>query len=76
MGKRSFCFLLLFTHHYTHRAESTRRCANPITQMSNTESKDQLLSLIRQKKPMTLGQQARLVLQLSTPAILRSSPPP
>ena len=38
--------------------------------MSNTESKDQLLSLIRQKKPMTLGQQARLVLQLSTPAIL------
>lgn len=38
--------------------------------MSKNNSKEQLLGLIRQKKPMTMGQQARLVLQLSTPAIL------
>ena len=34
------------------------------------ENKDDLLSLIRQGKPMTLGQQLRLTVQLSTPAIL------
>ena len=34
------------------------------------ESKDDLLQLIRQGKPMTTAQQLRLVLQLSTPAIL------
>lgn len=38
--------------------------------MSKNNSKQQLLSLIRQRKPMTLRQQARLVMQLSTPAIL------
>ena len=38
--------------------------------MTNANAKDQLLALIRQKRPMTLSQQARLVLQLSTPAIL------
>lgn len=38
--------------------------------MIKNNSKEQLLGLIRQKKPMTMGQQARLVLQLSTPAIL------
>ena len=34
------------------------------------ETKDDLLLLIRQGKPMTTAQQLRLVLQLSTPAIL------
>lgn len=34
------------------------------------ENKDDLLSLIRQGKPMTLRQQLRLTVQLSTPAIL------
>jgi len=36
----------------------------------NKESKDDLLLLIRQGEPMTKAQQLRLVLQLSTPAIL------
>lgn len=36
----------------------------------NKENKDDLLLLIRQGKPMTTAQQLRLVLQLSTPAIL------
>ena len=34
------------------------------------ETKDDLLLLIRQGKPMSIAQQLRLVLQLSTPAIL------
>ena len=34
------------------------------------DTKDDLLLLIRQGKPMTTAQQLRLVLQLSTPAIL------
>ena len=38
--------------------------------MKLTNQKDQLLSMIRQGKAMTLGQQARLVLSLATPAIL------
>ena len=38
--------------------------------MKRNSHKDQLLSMIRQGKPMTLGQQARLVMSLATPAIL------
>ena len=38
--------------------------------MKSNKEKDQLLMLIRQHKPMTMGQQLRLMLQLSTPAIL------
>ncbi len=38
--------------------------------MKRNQKKDQLLAMIRQNKPMTLGEQARLVLQLATPAIL------
>ena len=38
--------------------------------MKLNSQKDQLLSMIRQGKAMTLGQQARLVLSLATPAIL------
>ena len=38
--------------------------------MKINKQKDQLLSMIRKGKPMTLGQQARLVLSLATPAIL------
>lgn len=38
--------------------------------MKRNSQKDQLLSMIRQGKPMTLGQQARLVMSLATPAIL------
>lgn len=38
--------------------------------MSKKENKDELLQLIRQRRPMSAGQQLRLVLQLSTPAIL------
>lgn len=38
--------------------------------MSAKENKEELLQLIRQKRPMTMGQQLRLTLQLSMPAIL------
>ena len=38
--------------------------------MKPDNRKDQLLSKIRQGQPMTLGEQARLVLSLATPAIL------
>ena len=38
--------------------------------MKLNNQKDQLLSMIRHGKAMTLGQQARLVLSLATPAIL------
>ena len=38
--------------------------------MNNSNHKDQLLAMIRQGSDMTLGQQARLVLSLATPAIL------
>ena len=38
--------------------------------MKINKQKDQLLSMIRKGKPMTLGEQARLVLSLATPAIL------
>lgn len=38
--------------------------------MKINNQKDKLLSMIRKGKPMTLGQQARLVLSLATPAIL------
>ena len=38
--------------------------------MKINKQKDQLLCMIRNNKPMTLGQQARLVLSLATPAIL------
>lgn len=38
--------------------------------MSEKENKEELLQLIRQNHPMTMGQQLRLTLQLSTPAIL------
>ncbi len=38
--------------------------------MKANKDKDDLLLLIRQHKPMTTGQQLRLMLQLSTPAIL------
>ena len=38
--------------------------------MKTSSKKDQLLLMIRQGHTMTLGQQARLVLSLSTPAIL------
>ena len=38
--------------------------------MKINKQKDKLLSMIRKGKPMTLGQQARLVLSLATPAIL------
>ena len=38
--------------------------------MKSNKEKDQLLMLLRQHKPMTMGQQLRLMLQLSTPAIL------
>lgn len=70
MGKAVILFYYFYPSLHTPRGIHTAVRQNTITQMSNTESKDQLLSLIRQKKPMTLGQQARLVLQLSTPAIL------
>lgn len=70
MGKAVILFYDFYPSPHAPRGIHTAVRQNAITQMSNTESKDQLLSLIRQKKPMTLGQQARLVLQLSTPAIL------
>ena len=38
--------------------------------MKSDKKKDALLSMIRQGKPMTLGEQARLVMFLATPAIL------
>ena len=38
--------------------------------MKINKQKDQLLAMIRKGKPMTLGEQARLVLSLATPAIL------
>ena len=38
--------------------------------MKLSRQKDQLLAMIRQGKAMTLGEQARLVLSLATPAIL------
>lgn len=38
--------------------------------MKLNNQKDRLLSMIRLGKPMTLGDQARLVLSLATPAIL------
>lgn len=38
--------------------------------MKLNNHKDQLLAMIRQGSPMTMGQQARLVLSLATPAIL------
>ena len=38
--------------------------------MKLNNQKDRLLSMIRHGKPMTLGEQARLVLSLATPAIL------
>lgn len=38
--------------------------------MSDKENKEELLRLIRQNRPMTMGQQLLLTLQLSTPAIL------
>ncbi len=38
--------------------------------MTTTSTKDQLLGMIRQGKPMTLGQEVRLVFCLSIPAIL------
>ena len=38
--------------------------------MKINKQKDQLLSMIRTGTPMTLGEQARLVLSLATPAIL------
>lgn len=38
--------------------------------MKLNNQKDKLLSMIRQGTPMTLGEQARLVLSLATPAIL------
>ena len=38
--------------------------------MRKKENKEELLQLIRQNRPMTMGQQLQLTLQLSTPAIL------
>lgn len=38
--------------------------------MKSDKKKDALLSMIRLGKPMTLGEQARLVMFLATPAIL------
>ena len=38
--------------------------------MKLDRQKDRLLSMIRHGKPMTLGEQARLVLSLAMPAIL------
>ena len=38
--------------------------------MKSDKKKDALLSMIRQGKPMTFGEQARLVMLLATPAIL------
>ncbi len=38
--------------------------------MKINKQKDQLLAMIRKGKPMTLGEQAHLVLSLATPAIL------